>query len=132
MNRITKKLVKTIAITLIMFFISSCAATKVQTGSVQTVVSQQRINELQKDPVPGTHLQPWQETYYDYVRVPGAIDPKGLYYRPSHKMVYEIRPGKYQKVQYPEKICNSTSSCDVQLKANVAKDGAVKEQRVKR
>ena len=132
MNRIIKKTLKTIITISIMFALSSCAATKVQTGSVQTVVSQQRINELQKDPVPGTHLQPWQETYYDYVRVPGAIDPKGLYYRPSHKMVYEIRPGKYQKVQYPKKICNSTSSCDVQLKSSIAKDSSVKEQRLKR
>jgi len=94
---------KKIIIISLTLFLASCSATKVQTGAVETVVSQQRINELQKDPVPGTHTQPWQETYYDYVRVPGAIDPKGIYYRPSHKMVYEIRPGKYQKVQYPQR-----------------------------
>ena len=112
-----KRIVKRTAVISMIFFLCSCSTTKVQTGSVQTVVSQQRINELQRDPVPGTHLQPWQETYYDYIRVPGAIDPKGIYYRPSHKTVYEIRPGKYQKVQYPEKICDPTLTCD----ANVAK-----------
>ncbi len=94
---------KKIIIISITLFLASCSTTKIQSGTVQTVVSQQTINELQKDPVPGTHTQPWQETYYDYVRVPGAIDPKGIYYRPSHKMVYEIRPGKYQKVQYPHR-----------------------------
>ena len=68
-----KRIVKRTAVISMIFFLCSCSTTKVQTGSVQTVVSQQRINELQKDPVPGTHLQPWQETYYDYIRVPGAI-----------------------------------------------------------
>ena len=97
------RVIKTAIIILVMFSLSSCSVSKVKTGTVQTVVSQQRINELQKDPVPGTHVQPWQETYYDYVKVPGAIDPKGMYYRPSHKMVYEIRPGKYQQVQYPQR-----------------------------
>ena len=121
MNKVKKNMVKKIITISIISFLSSCSATKVQTGTVQTVVSQQRINELQRDPVPGTHLQPWQETYYDYVRVPGAIDPKGLYYRPSHKMVYEIRPGKYQKVQYPEKICNFNKPCKPELKQSEAK-----------
>ena len=122
-----KRDMKKIIIISIMFFLGSCSATKkVHTGTVQTAVSQQTINELQQDPVPGTHLQPWQETYYDYVSVPGAIDPKGLYYRSSHKTVYEIRPGKHQRVEYPEKICDLSLPCDDHVGGNHAVKSKVK------
>jgi hypothetical protein len=60
------------------------------------------VNELEKEPVPGTVEDVYVEPMYDTVRVPGQLDPNGVYYRPSHKTIYEIRPGKFQPVQYPD------------------------------
>lgn len=87
---------------LAIMMLSACSR-QVQVGTSKTVVMRQTINELEKERVPGTHEDPWQEALYDTVRVPGAIDAKGIYYRPSHNTVYEIRPEKYQRVQYPER-----------------------------
>lgn len=71
-------------------------------GNVSTVVIRQPINELERERVPGTVDDLWVETMVDTVRVPAQIDPHGVYYRPSHNTLAEIRPGRYQKVQYPD------------------------------
>src|SRR5690606_23503457 len=73
-----------------------------QYGSTKTVVVREVVNELEKEPVPGTVEDVWVESMYDSVRVPGTIDPKGVYYRPSRTTLVEIRPGKFQPVQYPD------------------------------
>lgn len=88
---------------IIIILVLSACSRQVQVGTSKTVVMRQTINELEKEPVPGTHEEPWQEALYDTVKVPGAIDPKGLYYRPTHNTIYEIRHEKYQRVQYPER-----------------------------
>ncbi len=77
-----------------------CAKTAKQAETV-TVVVQQSMNELERDPVPGTVNDVWVEPMIDTVRVPGQLDPKGTYYRPSHYSVVQIRPGRFQQVQYP-------------------------------
>lgn len=74
----------------------------VSTGDVSTVVIRQPINELEREPVPGTVNDVWAETMIDTIRVPGQLDPHGVTYRPSHNTLAEIRPGRYQKVQYPD------------------------------
>ena len=58
--------------------------------------------EVQENSIPGTVTEPWVEPMYDTVKVPGRLDPSGTYYRPSHKTVVEVRPGRVQPVQYPE------------------------------
>jgi len=83
-------------------FFSSACSKSLQVGATKTVIARQTVNELERDRVPGTHTEPWVETMHDVVKVPGAIDKKGMYYRLPHKTIYEIRPGKYQKVQYPD------------------------------
>lgn len=90
-------------VAIICLFVSGCATHSAQYGSTKTVISRQTVNELEKERVPGTHEDAWVEAMYDSVRVPGAIDPKGIYYRKGHTTIYEIRPGKYQKVQYPNR-----------------------------
>lgn len=65
-------------------------------------VKHDAINELEKDPVPGTVTDVWAEPMYDTVRVPGQIDRKGVYYRASSNQLVRIRPGRFQQVQYPE------------------------------
>ena len=37
----------------------------------------------------------------DVVRVPPGLDPEGIYYRPEHKEVIEIRQGKWQYYKKP-------------------------------
>ncbi len=74
----------------------------VQRGTTKNVVVREVVNELEKEPVPGTVDDVWVEPMRDTVRVPAQLDPKGVYYRPSHKTVVEIRPGKFQPVQYPD------------------------------
>lgn len=71
-------------------------------GETKTVVVRQTINELQKEPVPGTVNQVYIEPMYHCGRVPAQLDPRGIYYRPSHKTCSIIRPGKFQKVQFPD------------------------------
>jgi len=55
----------------------------------------------QENSVPGTVDEAWVEPMYDTVKVPGQLDPTGTYYRLPHKTIYEIRPGRFQEVQYP-------------------------------
>jgi len=55
---------------------------------------------LQENKVPGTVEGDYMEPMFDTVQVPAQIDPKGTYYRPSHKTVVEIIPGRVGEVQY--------------------------------
>lgn len=73
-----------------------------QGGEVTTVIMRETINELQKEPVPGTVNEVWLEPMYDQVYVPGALDPKGNYYRKGHNTIVEIRQEKYQAIEYPD------------------------------
>ncbi|HQH26212.1 MAG TPA: hypothetical protein PLP17_02360 [Oligoflexia bacterium] len=74
----------------------------VQQGETQTVVVRETVNELEKETVPGTVNEVWVEPMTSIIDVPGAIDPKGVYYRAPHRTIVEIRPYKFQKVQYPD------------------------------
>lgn len=91
---------KGLAIALVFLTTGGCTTTL--QGSSKTVVVREAVNELEKETVPGTQHDVWVEPMYDYVRVPGAVDPHNVYYRPSHFEFVEIRPGKYQKQQYPD------------------------------
>lgn len=81
--------------------LTGCAKT-VQYGETKTVVVREAVNELLLEPVPGTQRDVWAEYMVDNIQVPAALDPKGVYYRPSHRTLVEIRQGKYQQVQYPD------------------------------
>jgi len=67
-----------------------------------TVMVREDMNDLERNPVPGTVNDVWAEPMVDTVRIPGAIDPRGTYYRKAHTSVVEIRPGRYQMVEYPD------------------------------
>ncbi len=85
-------------------FLLCCSACSVfhRSERKQTVILRPDINELELDPVPGTVNDVWSEPMYDTIRVPGQIDPKGVYYRKAHNTVVEVRQGKYQMQEYPE------------------------------
>lgn len=73
-----------------------------KTEKTQTVILRPDINELELDTVPGTVNDVWSEPMYDTIRVPGKLDPKGVYYRKAHNTVVEVRQGQYQMQEYPE------------------------------
>jgi hypothetical protein len=45
---------------------------------------------------PGTTQFVWEEPMVDTVDVPPGVDPEGIYYRPAHKEVVEVRQGRYK------------------------------------
>ncbi len=55
-----------------------------------------------ENPVPGTVNKLWKEPMYNQVQVPAQLDPNGIYYRPAHNTIVEIRKDKFQKVEFPE------------------------------
>ncbi|MCB0322083.1 MAG: hypothetical protein KDD69_00885 [Bdellovibrionales bacterium] len=89
-------------ITIACLLLGSGCTSSLQYGSTKTVVVREVVNELERERVPGTVEDVWVEPMYDQVRVPAALDPNGVYYRPSHSTLVEIRHGKVQPVQYPD------------------------------
>ena len=63
---------------------------------------QAHINELERVPVPGTVSDVWVEPMIETIRVPAKIAPDGVSYRDGHNEVVQIRPGRFQQVEYPE------------------------------
>lgn len=82
--------------------LSACSATpQVEVyGTTSTVVLRETVNELEKEPVPGTVNEVWVEPMYDTIEVPGQLH--NYSYRLPHRAVVEIPHGKVQKVEYPD------------------------------
>ncbi len=78
------------------FFVVSCASRKVKPIEVDETV------EIIDREVPGTVHSPYFEPIIDVVKVPPHLDPEGIYFRPSHTNIYEIRQGRVQGVEYPK------------------------------
>ena len=45
---------------------------------------------------PGTAQYVWEEPMIDVIDVPPGLDPDGIYYRPAHQEVVEIRQGRWK------------------------------------
>lgn len=43
----------------------------------------------------GTQLYVWEPPIVDVIDVPAGLDPEGVYYRPQHQQIVEIRQGKW-------------------------------------
>lgn len=54
--------------------------------------------------VHGTVTETWAEPMVDSVEVPAQLDPMGTYYRLPHRTIVEIRPGRYQEIEYPDDL----------------------------
>lgn len=68
----------------------------------ERIIVKSAENDIMLNTVPGTVRDVWAEKMVDQVRVPGQIDPRGVYYRKPHETLIEVRPGRYQQVQYPD------------------------------
>lgn len=99
-----KSAVRIVSVICLTGLLSACSSkTPVATrGEITTVVVRQPINELEREPVPGTVDDVWVEPMYDHVAIPAQLSPDGNTFRPAHNMIVEIRPGRFQKVQYPD------------------------------
>jgi len=49
-----------------------------------------------RSPAPGSVETIWEEPMVDVVEVPPGLDPQGIYYRPAHQAVVEIRQGRWR------------------------------------
>ena len=45
---------------------------------------------------PGVVHNVWEEPMVDVIDIPPGLDPDGVYYRPGHQQVVEIRQGRWQ------------------------------------
>ncbi len=45
---------------------------------------------------PGVTQYVWEEPMVDAIDVPPGLDPDGIYYRPAHKEIVEIRQGRWR------------------------------------
>ncbi len=43
----------------------------------------------------GTELYVWEPPIVDVIEVPAGLDPSGVYYRPQHQQVVEIKQGRW-------------------------------------
>lgn len=57
----------------------------------------ERVVTIPGKPIPGTVGEYWVEPLYQDAKVPGQLDPEGMYYRTKHKAVVETYPGRYQE-----------------------------------
>jgi uncharacterized lipoprotein YmbA len=62
----------------------------------QTAVDEVVIVEQVQRKAPGVVEYVWEEPMIDVVDVPPGLDPQGIYYRPAHQEVLEIRQGRWQ------------------------------------
>ena len=61
--------------------------------------SQQSVQYIVAEPVrtaPGVVEYVWEEPMVDVIEVPPGLDPDGIYYRPAHQAIVEIRQGRWK------------------------------------
>ena len=85
---------------LMLLMISGCSTTVRKQSSQALEIKQNDKQYLKEDPAVVDYI--WEEPMVDVVRVPPGLDPEGIYYRPEHKEVIEIRQGKWQYYKKPQ------------------------------
>ena len=70
-------------------------------GGAATEIDSQVVDNNQyvvapATPPPGVVQYCWEEPMVDVVEVPAGLDPQGVYYRPQHQQVVEIRQGRWR------------------------------------
>lgn len=78
--------------------LAGCASTTSSTHSVATQVSLGRDYGHQPS---GVVEYVWEEPMVDVVDVPPGLDPEGIYYRPAHQEVLEVRQGRWKYYREP-------------------------------
>lgn len=72
---------------------SGCSNTRAeQLAREQEYVRQMTANRGDQ----GVQTFTWEEPMVDVIEVPAGLDPRGVYYRPQHQQVIEIRQGRWR------------------------------------
>ena len=74
---------------------SACSTTN-QEGAMTREIIVSRIEYP-----PGTVDYIWEEPMVNVIDVPPGLDPEGIYYRPAHQAVVEIRQGRWRYFKEP-------------------------------
>lgn len=75
----------------VMGLLAACAPTQTRIERVEVATAV----PAQKNP-PGVVNYIWEEPMVDVVEVPPGLDPDGVYYRPAHQAVLEVRQGRWK------------------------------------
>ena len=97
---VVKKFTYLALATFTLSFIACSSGSPASVPKVRELIIRQPAGPAPDRPIPGSVNSVWVEPMYDTVRVPAGIDPSGTYFRPSHRSVVEIRPGRVQRVEY--------------------------------
>ncbi len=95
-----KSFTKYILLTTTLGLLVGCTRTVV-VPDLQTVYKEVTV-ERTAAPPPGTVQYVWEEPMADVVDVPPGLDPEGVYYRPGHQEVLEVRQGKWKHYRGPQ------------------------------
>ncbi len=82
-----------------LFSLTACSST-VSKSSQSLEIKRYDKTYSKEDPAVVDYI--WEEPMTDVIQVPPGLDPEGIYYRPQHKEVIEIRQGKWQYYKKPK------------------------------
>ena len=72
---------------------TTSTTTTTAAGTAPEVIIQKQVQVIK---APGVVEYVWEEPMVDVVNVPPGLDPEGIYYRPSHQEIVEIRQGRWK------------------------------------
>jgi len=82
---------------------SPCGIGSCPEPQVQQIISQEAsilpgrsLDNSNSDQSRGIVNYVWEEPMVDVIDVPPGLDPDGVYYRPAHRSVVEVRQGRWQ------------------------------------
>jgi len=83
-----RKKMKYLGITILALSLGACTS--------RGIIVDHEVTILSGPAAPGTVIAIWEEPMVDVVEVPPGLDPEGIYYRPAHQAVVEIRQGRWR------------------------------------
>ncbi|MCI5066185.1 hypothetical protein MRY87_10710 [bacterium] len=60
------------------------------------IIREEVVIEAPVRTAPGVVEYVWEEPMVDVVEIPPGLDPDGVYYRPAHQSIVEIRQGRWK------------------------------------
>jgi hypothetical protein len=78
--------------------IAGCSASTSQQSPGTVVVEgpEEVVLEAPVRTAPGVVEYVWEEPMVDVIEIPPGLDPEGVYYRPAHQSIVEIRQGRWK------------------------------------
>ena len=105
LKRFFDKIIKPVGVLVLLLPVGCSSIFSSGNSSTETAVAPQPEviikREVQVIKAPGVVEYVWEEPMVDVINVPPGLDPEGVYYRPSHQEIVEIRQGRWK--YYKEK-----------------------------